>query len=125
MKKSYVIVRNLTSDECEWLEHIDIKQGTIVYQAIDFYNCCSNKGVPVSKNPSGIPYFEVPRDAVTPYTTTNEAMSNSKLILTVAHNIYLTREQRYELKAPNAVLITEGVSVPVWVKDGRSNEPAE
>lgn len=46
------------------------------------------------------------------------------LTLTVSHNIFLTRQQRYELCQTDVVLSVVGVSVPVWFLGGRTSEPA-
>lgn len=43
--------------------------------------------------------------------------------LTVSHNIFLTREQRYELFHGKDLEII-GVSVPVWINNGETTEPA-
>jgi hypothetical protein len=45
------------------------------------------------------------------------------LNLTINHNIHLTHEQRYALFNGNTVF-TIGVSLPVWLKDGLTSEPA-
>lgn len=47
----------------------------------------------------------------------------SDLLLTVGHNIFLTREQRYTL-LKDGYLEVMGVSVPVWFNNGLSSEPA-
>lgn len=47
----------------------------------------------------------------------------SDLLLTVGHNIFLTREQRYAL-IENKYLEVIGVSVPCWFNQGLSSEPA-
>lgn len=49
---------------------------------------------------------------------------SKQVCLTVAHNIFLTREQRYALVNGETVNTT-GVSVPVWFKDSKTNEPAQ
>lgn len=48
----------------------------------------------------------------------------SQPCISVAHNIFLTEEQRYELYGGEAVIVT-GVSVPVWYNIGKTDEPAE
>lgn len=45
------------------------------------------------------------------------------LILTISHNIFLTRKQRYEL-IESGQTTTIGVSVPVWFYKGSTSEPA-
>lgn len=125
----YVLTKNIVRNEFSSLGGtLFIPRGTVVYMSSDIYGCCRENTYAMSVNPSGIPYFEVPHDAVAILIgadATKEIMANNKLILTIAHNIYLTREQRYELHEIGVCLQTEGVSVPVWIKDGRSNEPAE
>lgn len=44
------------------------------------------------------------------------------LTLTVSHNIFLNREQRYDLFNGKEIEIV-GVSVPVWYYQGRTSEP--
>lgn len=44
------------------------------------------------------------------------------LTLTVAHNIFLTRKQRYDLVKGEEVGVV-GVSVPVWYYQGKTSEP--
>lgn len=39
------------------------------------------------------------------------------IILTISHNIFLTREERYNLFNGNSINVI-GVSIPVWVKRG-------
>jgi hypothetical protein len=50
---------------------------------------------------------------------------DDKIILTVQHEVFLTREERYKLVEGEEVE-TLGVSVPVWVlqKSGKTTEPA-
>jgi hypothetical protein len=45
------------------------------------------------------------------------------LILTVSHNLFLSKSQRYEL-AEGKELEIVGVSVPVWFHKGKTSEPA-
>jgi hypothetical protein len=45
------------------------------------------------------------------------------LTLTVSHNIFLDRNQRYSLFNGNAIEVT-GVSIPVWYYQGITSEPA-
>ena len=45
--------------------------------------------------------------------------------LTIAHNIFLTRDQRYSLSEPNTELLIQGISIPVWIEQEETNEPAE
>lgn len=46
------------------------------------------------------------------------------LTLTVSHNLFLTRQQRYELCQTDVAMEVVGVSVPVWFLGGRTSEPA-
>jgi hypothetical protein len=45
------------------------------------------------------------------------------LTLTILHNIYLSKEQRYALSKGEKIEAT-GVSVPVWFYQGSTSEPA-
>lgn len=45
------------------------------------------------------------------------------LTLTILHNIYLSKEQRYSLATGNTIEII-GISVPVWFYQGSTSEPA-
>ena len=45
------------------------------------------------------------------------------LTLTIAHNIFLTREERYALHAGNTIDVV-GVSIPVWFDKNVTSEPA-
>jgi hypothetical protein len=47
------------------------------------------------------------------------------LTLTVSHNIFLSKEQRYALSEPGQVVEVVGVSVPVWFLSGKTSEPAK
>lgn len=47
------------------------------------------------------------------------------LTLTVSHNIFLSKEQRYALSEPGYIVEVVGVSVPVWFLSGRTSEPAK
>lgn len=47
----------------------------------------------------------------------------SNIILTISHNIFLTRDERYSLHEGEDLEVL-GVSVPVWVYDGGTTEPA-
>ena len=46
------------------------------------------------------------------------------ITLTVAHNIFLTKEERYKLHAGETIEVI-GVSIPVWFKKGTTSEPAQ
>lgn len=47
------------------------------------------------------------------------------IFLTIAHNIYLSREERYKLNEPNAEVSVVGITIPVWVRNTFTSEPAE
>lgn len=46
------------------------------------------------------------------------------LTLTISHNIFLTREQRYSISNKETIEAI-GVSVPVWFYRGNTSEPAK
>ena len=58
-----VTTREITTDECPWLEK-NIPAGTTVQRGSDHYGCCSPSGVPVEIDGHN-GFVEVPRDAVT------------------------------------------------------------
>lgn len=63
MNRERIILRDLTKDECPWLDE-DIVKGTIVYEYFGYtYGCISNKGIAVTNKLNKIPFFEIPRDA--------------------------------------------------------------
>lgn len=45
------------------------------------------------------------------------------MILTISHNIFLTKEQRYALVSGEEQVVV-GVNVPVWLDQGYTSEPA-
>jgi hypothetical protein len=47
-----------------------------------------------------------------------------RLLLTISHYIYLTREQRYQAFEGQTLEVI-GVNVPVWFKGGSTSEPAK
>ena len=60
----YRITRTLTSEECWWLSET-VNEGEVVYEYLGYtYGAISPAGIPVSRVPDEIPFFEVPRDAV-------------------------------------------------------------
>lgn len=65
-----ILIRNVTKKECNWLNE-DLKAGQVFYVAYDPYGCCTFDGIPVSTNKSGVPYFEIPNDAIKYYTLPN------------------------------------------------------
>lgn len=48
----------------------------------------------------------------------------NKIVLSVSHHIYLTREQRYSLNDGEDIQVI-GISVPVWFHNGTTSEPAD
>jgi hypothetical protein len=47
------------------------------------------------------------------------------VILTVSHNIFLTKDERYALAKKGSAIGVVGASVPMWVKKGITPLPAE
>ena len=47
------------------------------------------------------------------------------LTLNVSHHIFLTKEQRYEIGLNRNEVEVVGVSVPIWLHAGRTNEPGK
>ena len=45
--------------------------------------------------------------------------------LTIAHNLFLSKEERYELEKPLIEIETIGICLPVWVNGMVTSEPAE
>lgn len=52
-------------------------------------------------------------------------MSKPPLILIIAHNIFLTKEERYQLAIENEAIEIIGVSLPVWFSTKHTAAPAE
>jgi hypothetical protein len=44
------------------------------------------------------------------------------LTLTISHNVFLTKEERYKLFAGETLDLV-GISVPIWYYDGQTSEP--
>lgn len=64
MKKG-VLSRNVTKQECSWLDN-DLEKGKTVYAFKGYtYGCISPTGVAVSDEPDKIPFYEIPKDAIT------------------------------------------------------------
>lgn len=51
-------------------------------------------------------------------------MTSPSFVLTIHHNIRLTKDERYFIYN-NEKIIVVGVSVPVWCIDGKTSEPAK
>lgn len=59
----YELTRDVTKDECTWLD-ADLAKGTIVYKYSGItYGCISPRGRAVSVEIGG-PFLEIPRDAL-------------------------------------------------------------
>lgn len=65
-ERPYVIVRDLTPEDCHWLDGT-ITKGTLVYHYTGYtYGCISRNGIAVSLVLGETPFFEVPNDSVVP-----------------------------------------------------------
>lgn len=65
--KSYVLTRDVTQQECPWLDH-DLKAGMLLWEYTGYdYGVITPGGVAVSARVGDFPFFEVPRDAVLPH----------------------------------------------------------
>jgi hypothetical protein len=51
-------------------------------------------------------------------------MQKNSITLSIAHNIFLTKEQRYELHEGKKLILV-GCALPVWFFKGKTSEPAE
>ena len=62
--KKFQLTRNVTLNECSWLDR-DYKKGEIVFEyPLYTYGCVSNNGVACSDKDSVSPFFELPKDAL-------------------------------------------------------------
>lgn len=52
-------------------------------------------------------------------------MTQTGVFLTIAHNIFFTKEERYLFRTPLTEVSTVGICLPVWVDGTTTNEPAE
>jgi len=60
----YILSRDVTIDECNWLSR-NFKKGDIVYYFSGFtYGCCSSAGLPFTIEDGETPFFELPKDSV-------------------------------------------------------------
>jgi|WetSurSiteA1Bulk_404760.scaffolds.fasta_scaffold00195_28 hypothetical protein len=74
----YEVTRDLTIDECFWLEKA-IPKGTIVFKFYGYtYGCISSEGIAVSFIPNENPFFEVPLSAVKEKHKDNVCLINVK-----------------------------------------------
>jgi hypothetical protein len=62
----YTLNRDVTKAECPWLD-AELKKGASVYRYDGCtYACISGNGVAVTLFEDRLPFFEIPRNAVTP-----------------------------------------------------------
>ena len=62
--KPYILIRDVTQLECDWLER-PFKKGDIVYSYTGFtYGCISDTGSAFTLFENKYPFFELPNDAV-------------------------------------------------------------
>jgi hypothetical protein len=62
--KRYQLFRDVTVNECQWLDR-DFKKGEIVFEyPLYTYGCIGNKGVACSEKDSESPFFELPKDSL-------------------------------------------------------------
>jgi hypothetical protein len=63
MAKKGILVRDVATEECEWLE-ADLKKGHVVYECrLPTYGAMGS-GIAVSDKPDKYPCYEIPQDAV-------------------------------------------------------------
>lgn len=72
----FVLTRQVTRDECEWLRQ-DLPEGLLVYGCRKYlYGCIGPKGTGVTLDPDGdYPFFEVPTDALLPVVTLDQGVA--------------------------------------------------
>lgn len=60
-----ILTRDVTREECDWLER-DLKKGKRLYKYLGCtYGCISDKGIAMTEDKGGgEPFFEVPIDAL-------------------------------------------------------------
>jgi len=51
-------------------------------------------------------------------------MAPQSLVLSVCHNVYLTKQERYDLHEGKDIEVV-GVSIPIWFFKGTTSEPGE
>lgn len=62
--QKFKINRDVTQNECSWLEK-DFKKGTIVYEYCGAtYGCVGAGGIPVTFAPGQTPFSEIPASAL-------------------------------------------------------------
>lgn len=64
MAKTLILTRDVTVDECPWLDR-DLKAGDVLWSYDAYtYGCVSPGGIAVTAKAAETPFFEVPADAV-------------------------------------------------------------
>ena len=64
MSKILVLTRDVTINECPWLDY-DLPEGTQLWSYDGHtYGCVSSKGLAVTAKAAETPFFEIPQDAV-------------------------------------------------------------
>jgi hypothetical protein len=62
----YILIRQVTKDECRWLDRT-FDEGEIVYWFLSStYKCISETGLAFTIIPNKRPFFQLPKNAVTP-----------------------------------------------------------
>ena len=62
----FILIREVSQTECPWLRR-NFAPGEIVYLFDGAtYNCISKNGFPFTEKEGGNPFFELPKDAVSP-----------------------------------------------------------
>lgn len=63
--KKLKINREVTQDECPWMEE-PLEAGTVVFEYLGYtYGCISPNGMAVTFASGETPFFEIPMDALT------------------------------------------------------------
>lgn len=58
------LTRDVTREECDWLDR-DYRAGEIVWDYLGHtYGCCTDSGRAVSQEPDTPPFFELPEEAL-------------------------------------------------------------
>ncbi len=63
MSKQGVLVRDVTTEECDWLD-ADLEKGKVVYRYDGYTYGVIGRGIAVSDVLDQTPFYEIPRDAV-------------------------------------------------------------
>lgn len=67
------VTRNVTQDECNWLEST-VEAGTIVYRYFGYTYGCIGSGMAVTREEGNAPFFELPRDALSSIEEDSDAL---------------------------------------------------